>query len=144
MWASGTFSYRMAYINDVVVNEGNIATLTITLNEDAPVGGVTVGYRLTDGTALADPNNDGSLADGDYDPTSAAFFNSVEGYYYDFVTIAAGQRTATITVQVKNDNEFDPGEQFYVDLFQIDGGDFVDSRGIVSIRQAPQITIRQP
>nr|MDQ3330494.1 FG-GAP-like repeat-containing protein [Planctomycetota bacterium] len=126
----GTFSFLTAWINDVTVDEGNVATLTVTLTEDAPVGGVTLFYRLTDGTALADPNNDGNPIEGDYDPaTTGVLF------------IAGGQRTGTITVQVKTDNEFDPGEQFYVDLYQISTGDFVDSRGVVSIRQTPQITI---
>lgn len=132
--AIGTFSYLTAWINDVSVDEGNVANLTVTLTEDAPVGGVTILYRLSDGTALADPNNDGSTLDGDFDPTS------VTGSLF----IAAGQRTGTISVQVNNDNVFDPGEQFYVDLYQTSDGDFVDSRGIVSIRQAPQITVSSP
>ena len=65
--------------------EGDPLTFDVTLSEDAPAGGLTVGYAITADTAEAD----------DYtapDPLS--------------VTIAAGQRTGTISIATMADTDF--------------------------------------
>lgn len=128
--AAGTFSFRTISINDVTVNEAGVATLTITLSQAAPAGGLTIFYRTSDGSAKADPNNDGNTADGDYFATSSS------------VTFNAGQTSKTIQIQLKPDAVIDPGEQFYVDLYQASSdADFVDSRGVVTLLEPPAVTI---
>ncbi|MGC1275367.1 MAG: Calx-beta domain-containing protein [Planctomycetaceae bacterium] len=121
--ATGTFSFLTASIADATFNEADgTQTLTVTLSEDAPVGGVTIRYMTSDGSAKADPDNDGSSADGDYAPIT-----------FGTVFIAAGSRTGTATFTIRNDTALDQSEQFYIDLFDISTGDFVDSRGVVTI-----------
>lgn len=121
--AAGTFSFLSAWIGDVTVNEAaGTATLTVTLSENAPVGGVTLAYRTSDGSAKADPNNDGSTLDGDFVPVTSGS-----------ITVLAGTRTRTFTINIRNDATFEGTDQFYVDLFQISTGDFVDSRAVVTI-----------
>lgn len=128
--SAGTFSFRTVSIGDVTVNEAGVATLKVRLTEAAPAGGLTVFYRTSDGSAKADPNNDGNTADGDYFATSSS------------ITFAAGEIEKDIVIQLKPDAVIDPGEQFYVDLYQTsNGADFVDSRGVVTLLEPPAVTI---
>jgi len=89
------------FITNADVNEavGN-ARITLTLSA-APTSAVVVSYTTRDGEALS---NGSGIAQRDYMATSGN------------VTFQAGQTTATILVQITNDEPYDGPERFYVDL----------------------------
>ncbi len=89
-------------IDDVTVNEGAVtAQFAVTLNQPAPVAGVTVDYSTADNTAIA---IDLVLGDGDYDSVSGT------------LNFASGETEKTITVPINNDLDIETDETFYMDL----------------------------
>ncbi|NER20064.1 MAG: DUF4347 domain-containing protein [Symploca sp. SIO1C2] len=99
-------------INDVTVNEGaGTATFTVTL--DAASGqDVTVNFTTSDGTAV---NPD------DYTGTNGS------------VTIAAGQTTGTITVDIADDAIDEVDETFNVDITSATNATITDNQGVGTI-----------
>jgi hypothetical protein len=88
-------------------------TFAVTLSAayDEPV---TVSYRTADGTA--------TTSDNDYVAQAGT------------LTFAPGERTKTITIEVKGDSKREANEYFYVDLFDDSGNSwFTKSRGIGTI-----------
>lgn len=104
-------------IGDVTVAEGKkgkttLFTFTVTLSApyDEPV---TTSFRTVDGTATA--------GDKDYVAKSGT------------LTFLPGETTKTITIEVKGDNNREPNEVFYVDLFNSRNSWFTRSRGVGTI-----------
>jgi hypothetical protein len=105
-------------INDVSMFEGKkgrttLFTFTVSLSAayDQPV---TVSFRTVNGTA--------TTSDGDYVARSGT------------LTFAPGERTKTITIEVKGDNKREATETFYLDLFGNSLNSlFTRSRGIGTI-----------
>ena len=114
-------------IDDVSVVEGDVgttfATFAVTLSQisDLPT---TVDYVVSDGTATA--------ADNDYLPLSGS------------VTVAAGDLTAPVSVEVVGDLKFEPDETFFVGLSNPINGALADGQGVGTILNddsLPTITI---
>jgi hypothetical protein len=105
-------------INDVIKFEGRQGkttqfTFTVTLLAayDQPV---TVSFRTVDGTAKA--------SDNDYTGRTGT------------LTFKPGERTKTITIEVKGDSKREANETFYLDLFGLSGNAlFTKNRGIGAI-----------
>ncbi len=97
-------------INSPTVTEGDTDTVelvfTITLNQDA-VSALTVDYTTIDGTA--------SVADGDY--------IAVNGQ----LTIAASSRTASVSVFVNGDTDFEQNESFNLEISNPQGLDLSET-----------------
>ena len=88
------------YINNVSRSEGDKGQtkFTFEVTTSAPIyETVTVSYRTSNGTA--------TTADGDYGAASGT------------LNFSPGQRTKTITVNVRGDRKRESDEVFYVDLF---------------------------
>jgi hypothetical protein len=104
-------------ISDVTKAEGKKGqtkqfTFTVTLSA-AYDQAVTVSYQTVNGTA--------TTGDGDYVAKSGT------------LTFAPGERTKTITVEVKGDNKREANELFYLDLFGNSNSWITRSRGIGTI-----------
>jgi hypothetical protein len=104
-------------LNDVSMSEGKkgrttLFTFAVTLSAayDQPV---TVSFRTVNGTA--------TTGDGDYVARSGT------------LTFAPGERTKTITIEVKGDNKRESDEYFYLDLFGNSNSWITRSRGIGTI-----------
>jgi hypothetical protein len=106
-------------ISDVSMSEGKkggttLFTFAVTLSAasvyDQPV---TVSYRTVNGTA--------TTGDGDYVAKTGT------------LTFAPGERTKTITIEVKGDNKRESNELFYLDLFGNSNSWITKSRGIGTI-----------
>ncbi len=82
-------------IDDVSVDEGGLATFTVTLSEVSSLDS-TVDYATSDGSAIA--------ANGDYVPVAGT------------LTFLAGETTKTIEVQTSPDTIYEGHETFNVDL----------------------------
>ena len=106
-----------ASISDTSAAEGDAGTtpffFTVSLNQPAGAGGVSVGYATADGTA--------TLADGDYQAASGT------------ATIAEGATSVTISVAVAGDTANEPDETFSVELSNAVGADLADAQGIGTI-----------
>jgi hypothetical protein len=98
-------------INDVVLNEGNTATLTITLSASS-TSTITVNYTTVSGTA-----------------TSPSDYNTASGV----LTFAAGQTSKTITVPIISDNIEEPSEIFYISLTDPVNASIKDASGSITI-----------
>ncbi len=103
-------------ISDTSAAEGDSGTkeflFTISLGGPAPQGGVSVDYATADGTAAA-----GS----DYVAKSAT------------ASIAEGQTSITIGVNVNGDGDIEGNATFFVNLSNAVGGTFADSQGVGTI-----------
>ncbi len=90
---------KEVFISDATVTEGNsgqvsmVFTLTMT---DNPAGGEVISYSTSDGTA--------TVADNDYVATTGS------------ITLAAGQKTATISIPVNGDTWVEAAETFNVNI----------------------------
>ncbi|HKP22449.1 MAG TPA: VWA domain-containing protein, partial [Dongiaceae bacterium] len=109
-------------ISDVTVNEGGTANIVVTLSEPAPVGGLTLNYTFSGGTATS----------GD-DYTAAAVGATV--------TVLAGATTANIVVNAKTDGVFDDNETYNVVLSGAPAGWTIsDATGVVTIDDKTTVT----
>jgi hypothetical protein len=115
--------------DDVTAQEGNNGgtkafEFTVSLDQPAPPGGVSVDFATDDGTAIAP---------GDYASSSGTL---------DF---AEGETTEPITVQVNRDNSLEPAETFFVDLSNPTAGAAIaDGQGLGTIQNddaPPVVTI---
>ncbi len=106
-----------ASISDTSAAEGNAGStpffFTISLNQPAGAGGVSIDWATADGTA--------SAADGDYRPGSGT------------ATIAEGATSVTISVDVVGDTANEPDETFSVELSNPVGAEITDAQGIGTI-----------
>jgi hypothetical protein len=104
-------------VSDATKREGrkNTTSLTFTVTlSNAYDESVTVSYRTADGTA--------TTGDGDYLAKAGT------------ITFAPGERTKTITIEVKGDTKREANETFYLDLFGLSGNAlFTKNRGIGTI-----------
>ena len=104
-------------VGDALVDEGDSGTrpifFTFQLSQPAGAGGVTVQYATADGTATA-----GS----DYVATAAS------------VTIAAGDNSATIRVDVLGDTTIEGDETFLLQVVSVTGADIADGEAEGLIR----------
>ena len=102
-------------ISDVSVTEGNGGTagavFTVSLSDPAP-GAVSVRWATANGTASSST---------DYVAGSGT------------LNFAAGDRSKTVTVQVKGDTTVESNETFYVNLTNAVGATISDSRGVGTI-----------
>lgn len=98
-------------INDVVLNEGQTATITVTLSA-ASASTITVNYTTVSGTA-----------------TSPSDYNTVSGV----LTFAAGQTSKTITVPIISDNIEEISEIFYISLTDPINASIKDASGSITI-----------
>ena len=101
-------------VNDISIPEGTPGTFTITLSR-ATNTQVTVNYQTTAGTATANT---------DYQSTAGQ------------VIFAAGQTTATVTVNTASDTVIDRDETFFLDLTSSTNGFISDNRGVATIIDA--------
>src|SRR5262249_21009294 len=96
-------------------NQTTLFTFTVTLSA-AYDQAVTLSYRTVDGTATSKNGN------ADYVAKTGT------------LTFAPGETTKTITIEVKGDNQKEPNETFYVDLFGNSSNSwFTKSRGTGTI-----------
>ncbi|MGY1410491.1 Calx-beta domain-containing protein [Luteimonas sp. A611] len=106
-----------ASISDTSAAEGDAGTtpffFTISLNQPAGTGGVSVDYNTADGTA--------TTADNDYSAASGT------------VGIAEGASSVTISVAVIGDTANEPDESFSVELSNPVGAELADAQGIGTI-----------
>src|SRR5690606_32684882 len=106
-----------ASISDTSAAEGDAGTspifFTISLNQPAGTGGVSMDYTTADGTA--------TTADNDYNAASGT------------ATIAEGATSVTISVEVIGDTVNEPDESFTVELSNPVGAELADAQGIGSI-----------
>ncbi len=104
-------------ITDTSGAEGDAGTtpffFTVSLNQPAGPGGVTVDYATADGTA--------TVADGDYVARTGA------------LVFAEGQRELTLHVDVVGDETVEPDETFHVDLDNAVGALLAKARGTGTI-----------
>ena len=116
-------------IDDVTAQEGNNGgtkafDFTVSLDQPASPGGVSVDFATDDGTAIAP---------GDYATSSGT------------LSFAAGETTRPITVQVNRDNALEPNETFFVDLSSPSAGAAIsDGEGQGTIQNddaAPSVSI---
>jgi hypothetical protein len=104
-------------INDISFNEGNqgskVVTFTVSLDKAAPAGGISFSYATANGTA-----------------TASSDFTSVTGT----VSIAAGQKSGTISVTILGDKIKEVDETFFVNLSNpTNGAILADSQGVATI-----------
>ncbi|TYT27078.1 nuclease [Luteimonas viscosa] len=106
-----------ASIGDTGAAEGDTGTtpffFTISLNQPAGAGGVSVDYATADGTA--------TTADNDYLAASGT------------ATIAEGSSSVTIGVDVVGDSVTEADETFFVDLSNIAGAELADAQAVGTI-----------
>jgi hypothetical protein len=98
-------------INDVVLNEGNTATLTITLSASS-TSTITVNYTTLSGTA-----------------TSPGDYNTISGV----LTFSAGQTSKTVSVPIISDNIEELSEIFYISLTDPVNASIKDASGSITI-----------
>lgn len=98
-------------INDVVLNEGNTAIITVTLSA-ASSSTITVNYTTVSGTA-----------------TSPSDYNTDSGV----LTFAAGETSKTITVPIISDNIEEGSELFYISLTDPINASIKDASGSITI-----------
>ncbi len=104
-------------VDDVEVVEGDAGTtgavFTVTLSTPSatPVG---VDFATRDGTA--------TLADGDYRAAAGR------------LTLAPGQTSQSLRLEVNGDTRFEPDETFFLQLSNPDGADLADDEGQATIR----------
>ncbi len=105
-----------ASISDTSAAEGDAGTtpffFTISLNQPAGAGGVSVDWTTTDGTASAGE---------DYVAAAAT------------ATIAEGASSVTISIDVLGDTASEPDETFAVELSNPVGAELADARGVGTI-----------
>ena len=106
-----------ASIGDTAAAEGDGGTspffFTISLNQPAGAGGVSVDYATVDGSA--------TVADSDYIASSGT------------ATIAEGSTSVTISVDVVGDTATEPDETFTVELSNAAGAELADASGLGTI-----------
>ena len=83
------------------VSEPGLATFTVTRDGSTDMS-ASVRYRSLDGVAL--------LAGADYQPVDGALLQ-----------FAPGERDKTITIQSLPDDQPEPDEQFYIELYDAKG-----------------------
>ena len=107
-------------IDDVTVTEGNSGTTAAT-------------FTLTATGTLAD-DCDGVRVDWETDPNTATEGTDFTGDG-DFIDLASGMitQTATISINVTGDTEFEPDEQFSVLLTTLDNATISDDEGVATI-----------
>lgn len=99
--AAGQVIIGAANLSQAEGDSGSRAfTFTVSLSAPAPAGGVSFNYATRDGSASA-----GS----DYVASSGS------------VTVAEGERSASITVQVIGDTDSEADETFYLDISNVQG-----------------------
>src|SRR5438067_2531596 len=107
-------------INDVTQAEGDAGTtnfvFTVSLNSPAQAGGVSFTVNTADGTK--NPATVGS----DY----VAIVNGAG-------SIAQGNSSTTVTVQVNGDTTIEPNETFFVNISGVTGAGVTDSQGLGTI-----------
>jgi uncharacterized repeat protein (TIGR01451 family) len=110
-------------INDVSVVEGDslttTATFTVSLSGPAPVGGVTFDIATADDAA-----QDGNPGGEDNDYVAKAETGR---------TITAGNTSATFTVTVNGDINFESNETFLVNVTNVSGATIADGQGVGTI-----------
>jgi len=99
-------------INDVVLNEGNTATLTITLSAASSTNTITVNYTTLAGTALS--------------PSDYAVISGQ-------LIFSPGQTSKTISVPIINDNIEELSEIFYISLTDPVNASIKDASGSITI-----------
>lgn len=106
-----------AVVSDVSVLEGDSGTteltVTVSLSDHAPVGGVTVDYTTSDSTA--------TTANNDYQGTSGT------------LTIAEGQIQGTIVIDVVGDTSVEADETLSLSLSNPNGVVITDSEATLTI-----------
>ncbi|MGJ4730866.1 pre-peptidase C-terminal domain-containing protein, partial [Luteimonas sp. SDU101] len=106
-----------ASISDTSAAEGDAGTtpffFTISLNQPAGAGGVSIDWTTADGTA--------TVADGDYQAASGT------------ASFAEGATSLTISVSVVGDTANEPDESFSVELSNAVGAELADAQGIGTI-----------
>jgi hypothetical protein len=116
-------------INDTTVYESaGSTTLTITLSKKS-TGAVTFNYTTVDGTAKSKATRN-----------SSADFTAKSGT----MTIPAGQQSATLTINIANDNIQEPTEQFTVNLSKPVNASLSDGTGTVTIQNGSPVTMAAP
>jgi len=105
-------AYAAISINDVTVNEGQTANLTVSLGSAVERGTVRVDYTTQNGSAVAGQ---------DYVATSGT------------LQFKRGDRAQTISVQTLNNNTSEPTETFSVVLSNAKGDNIGDDTGVVTI-----------
>lgn len=116
-------------VGDLSVAEGNAgstpAPVVVALSVPAPAGGVSFDIATSNGTATA-----GS----DYQARSLTA-----------QTIAAGQRSATVNVQVTGDTTVEPDETFNVTVANVAGAVLADGQSVVTVHAddflMPELTV---
>jgi len=105
-------------INDVSLNEGNsgptMFNFIVSLNQPAPVGGITFNIATQDNTA--------TVADHDY-----------VGSTLTSQTIPPGQQTYNFAVTVNGDLNIEPNETFFVNVTNVTGASVGDGQGLGTI-----------
>ena len=104
-------------VNDASISEGNAGTkllsFTVTLTPAASAN-VTVTYATANGSA--------TTADSDYDAKTAS------------LTYTPGQLSKTVTVTVRGDTKFEPDENFFVNLSNVNANATIsDGQGVGTI-----------
>ncbi|TWT18689.1 nuclease [Luteimonas marina] len=114
-----------ASISDTSAAEGDSGTtpffFTISLNQPAGEGGVSVDWATADGSA--------TVADSDYVAASGT------------ATIAEGATSVTISVDVVGDTTTEPDETFLVDLSNAVGAEIADAQGVGTILNDDVVTV---
>ena len=105
-------------ISDVSLNEGNSGAttfnFTVSLDQPAPIGGVSFNIATQDGTA--------AVADNDYVARSLTA-----------QTIPAAQQTYNFAVTVNGDLNIEPNESFFVNVTNVTGASVGDGQGLGTI-----------
>ena len=111
-------------ISDTTAAEGNAGTtpffFTLSLNQAAGDGGVSVNWATADGTATAGE---------DYVAASGT------------ATIAAGATSVTISIDVIGDTTSEPDETFFVNLDGVAGATLADAQGVGTIVNDDIVTV---
>jgi hypothetical protein len=111
-------------IDDVQASEGNSGTTQFTFNVTlSAVSGnaVTVDFATADGAA--------ATSDNDYAATNGT------------LTFAPGETVKTITVDVTGDTNFEPDENFFVDLTNASGAAIAKAQGLGNIQNDDANTV---
>ena len=99
--------------------EGSAVVFTVTLPENAPSGGVTVGYSTSDGRGNDDDDTHQVATSADY--TAAAENASL--------SIAQGQRTGTISIPTTQDSTYEGDHYFTLTLESTDTFNLSETAG---------------
>ena len=115
-WAQYLMNGPAITINDAQIIEGNVgltnATFTVSLSAASPQD-IFVYYEMADGTA-------------------AAFIDYLPGSL-GYLRIPAGKNSALITIGVIGDQEIEPDETFFVNLYNPHSATIADGQGIGTI-----------